>query len=244
MNSVMNPVTTYPGLSPAQASLGTSFAMGGSLGAMSRGYGATHAANMAAAAAAQSRPSFAIQELLGLSTSATGGFPGMSPAAAAQHPHHPHHPHHQSFPGHNPLFSPQDHTSPVGGHNPPTAASHYGYQNTFTTPGGVHHPHHPHHSTAGQVPGAMQGAGMPQGAESPPEFGGYGAGSWRAGLLPGLGRDDTLGGLGGRGLSIDTSPSPEKTVLGFQHSGTTLLHISTKTIPITYAFIYLYIVYI
>ena len=209
MNSVMNPVTTYPGLSPAQASLGTSFAMGGSLGAMSRGYGASHAANMAAAAAAQSRPSFAIQELLGLSTSAAGGFPGMAPT---QHHHHPH----QSFGGHNPLFH-QEHTSPVGGHNP-TSASHYGYQNTFTSPGGVHHPH------SGQV-SAMQGTGMPQGAESP-EFGGYGAGSWRTGLLPGLGREDALGGLGGRGLSIDTSPSPEKAALGFQHHTGKILIIS------------------
>ena len=201
----MNPVTTYPGLSPAQASLGTSFAMGGSLGAMSRSYGASHAANMAAAAAAQSRPSFAIQELLGLSTSA-GGFPGMTPT---QHSHH----HHQSYAGHNPLFS-QDHTSPVGGHNPPSA-SHYGYQNTFTSPGAVHHPH------SGQV--SMQGTvGMIQGAESP-EFGGYGVGSWRTGLLPGLGRDDAIGGLGGRGLTIDTSPSPEKATLGYHHSGNFLL---------------------
>ena len=196
----MNPVTTYPGLSPAQASLGTSFPMGGSLGAMSRGYGASHVANVAAAAAAQSRPSFAIQELLGLGTPG-GGFPGMS---SAQHSHHQH----QSFAGHNPLF-PQDHTSPVGGHNPPSA-SHYGYQNTFTSPG-VHH-HHP----SGQV--SMSNTGMTQGVESP-EFGGYGTGNWRSGLLPGLGRDDALGGLGGRGLTIDTSPSPEKAALGFHHSG-------------------------
>lgn len=63
MNSVMNPVTSY-GFSSSQTTLGT----------MGRGYGASTPASMA------QRPSFAIQELLGLGASQLGsgqhqGFP-------------------------------------------------------------------------------------------------------------------------------------------------------------------------
>ncbi len=134
MNSVMNPVTSYPGLSPAQASLGTSFTMsaaaagglGGSLGAMGRaGYGT----NMVVGAGVQSRPSFAIQELLGLSAHAHGtsgvnlnNFPGMA-SATVQHSH-------QSNPfttaaGHHHQLFPQDHHGTSGNHN----TSYPGYVN-------------------------------------------------------------------------------------------------------------------
>ena len=179
MNSVVNPVSSY-GFGTSQAS---------TLGSLGRGY--SGGGNMG------QRPSFAIQELLGLS----GSQYGATQAAAAQG------------------FTPSQFFSAAAAGNDPSGAGVSGGVSSYP-----YHHHHAHHHS--QNFASANTASMPTSMQNDVhDFSGMSSmysPTWRShpGFLSQFGRDDSAQGRVHQhpGLGIDPSIMQEKQQLS-QHSG-------------------------